>query len=69
MRGTFRHGLWPLLPAIAMVAGTMMASPVRAATFVYVGNAESNEIYVLQLDRQSGDGSGASADSRHHQAW
>jgi len=40
---------------LAMVAGTMMASPVRAATFVYVGNAESNEIYVLQLDRQSGD--------------
>jgi 6-phosphogluconolactonase len=24
------------------------------ATFVYVGNAESNEIYVLRLDRQSG---------------
>jgi len=23
--------------------------------FVYVGNAESNEIHVLRLDRQSGD--------------
>jgi 6-phosphogluconolactonase len=32
-----------------------MASPVRAATFVYVGNAESNEVYVLRLDRTSGD--------------
>src|SRR5712692_4783946 len=32
-----------------------MASPAHAATFVYVGNAESNEIYVMQLDRQSGD--------------
>ena len=32
-----------------------MATPVRAATFVYVGNAESNEVYVLQLDRQNGD--------------
>ena len=32
-----------------------MVSPARAATFVYVGNAESNEVYVLQLDRQSGD--------------
>jgi len=32
-----------------------MASPARAATLVYVGNAESNEIHVLQLDRQSGD--------------
>ncbi len=38
-----------------MFSGAMMASPARAATFVYVGNAESNEIYVLQLDRQSGD--------------
>jgi len=28
----------------------MMASPGQAATFVYVGNAESNEIYVLDLD-------------------
>jgi 6-phosphogluconolactonase (cycloisomerase 2 family) len=32
----------------------MMASTTRA-TFVYVGNAESNEIYVMQLDRQNGD--------------
>jgi 6-phosphogluconolactonase len=38
-----------------VVAGALMAPPARAATFVYVGNAESNEIYVLQLDRQSGD--------------
>jgi len=33
----------------------MMASPARAATFVYVGNAESNDIYVLELDRQRSD--------------
>jgi 6-phosphogluconolactonase len=33
----------------------MMAPPSHAATFAYVGNAESNEIIVLQLDRQSGD--------------
>jgi 6-phosphogluconolactonase len=32
-----------------------MASPSDAATFVYVGNAESNEIHVLQLDRPTGD--------------
>jgi len=38
-----------------MVSGAMMSSPARAATFVYVGNAESNEIYALQLDQQSGD--------------
>src|SRR6266849_3484990 len=40
---------------LAMVLGAMMVSPAHAATFVYVGNAESNEIYVLQLDRQNGD--------------
>jgi 6-phosphogluconolactonase len=34
----------------------MMASPARAvATFVYVGNADSNDIHVLRLDRRSGD--------------
>jgi 6-phosphogluconolactonase len=39
----------------ATVSWALMATPARAATFVYVGNTESNEIYVLQLDRQSGD--------------
>jgi 6-phosphogluconolactonase len=28
---------------------------MAASTFVYVGNTESNEIHVLQLDRRSGD--------------
>ena len=32
-----------------------MLRRTRAATFVYVGNTDSNEIYVLQLNRQSGD--------------
>src|SRR5437879_10205917 len=41
--------------AVALLLGALMAPPARAATFVYVGNAESNEVYVLQLDRQSGD--------------
>src|SRR5436309_10120948 len=44
-----------LLTAILLVLGALMASPAAADTFVYVGNAESNEIYVLQLDRQRGD--------------
>ncbi len=43
-----------MVVAIALV-GTLMAAPSSAATFVYVGNAESNEVYVLQLDRQHGD--------------
>jgi 6-phosphogluconolactonase len=55
MHGARRHAFLALLPVVAMVWGTMMATPARAATFVYVGNAESNDIYVLQLDRQSGD--------------
>jgi 6-phosphogluconolactonase len=40
---------------IALVGGALMASPVSAATFAYVGNAESNEVYVLRLDPQNGD--------------
>ena len=55
MPGTLHYGLLAVLPAVAMVAQVMLASPAGAATFVYVGNAESNDIYVLQLDRQSGD--------------
>ena len=55
MRGTRRRAFLAVLPVVAVLGGAMMASPARAATFVYVGNAESNEIYVLQLDRQNGD--------------
>ena len=55
MHGTPRRAFLALLPALAMLWGMVMASPARAATFVYVGNAESNEIYVLQLDRTTGD--------------
>jgi 6-phosphogluconolactonase len=52
MREVFWCALWAVWAAIA---GTVMAMPARAATFVYVGNAESNDVYVLQLDRQNGD--------------
>src|SRR5438034_4251059 len=45
----------PGLLVTAILLAALMASPARAATLVYVGNAESNEIHVLQLDRQSGD--------------
>ena len=56
MRGARRFSILAGLPLItAVVAGALMASPAGAATVVYVGNAESNEVYVLQLDRQSGD--------------
>jgi 6-phosphogluconolactonase len=38
-----------------VVFGPMTTSAAWAGTFVYVGNADSNEIYVLALDRQRGD--------------
>ena len=44
-----------VLLAAALLLGALVASPARAATIVYVGNAESNEIYVLRLERQNGD--------------
>ena len=43
------------LSLLVALAGALMAMPARAATFVYVGNAESNEVYVLELNRQNGD--------------
>ena len=51
MRATFPS----IVLALSVVAGAVMASPARAATFVYVGNTDSNEIHVLQLDRQTGE--------------
>src|SRR5436309_15217448 len=54
MREAHRFGIG-MAALIAVAAGALMASPAGAATFVYVGNAESNEVYVLQLDRQNGD--------------
>ena len=47
--------LWLALSATAVVAGAALISPVLAATFVYVSNSESNDIYVWQLNRQTGE--------------
>jgi 6-phosphogluconolactonase len=55
MRGLFHQALWAALSATVAVAGAVMALPVQAATIVYVGNCESNDIYVLQLNRQTGE--------------
>ena len=35
--------------------GQMKPLPGLAATYAYVGNAESNDIYVLRLDKQNGE--------------
>jgi 6-phosphogluconolactonase len=56
MRGAHRFAMRVGMAAVtALVAGALMASTAGAATFVYVGNAESNEVYVLQLNQQNGD--------------
>jgi 6-phosphogluconolactonase len=55
MRQIFCQMLWLALSATAVIAGASLLSPVQAATFVYVSNAESNDIYVLQLNRQTGE--------------
>lgn len=46
------RGRWWVLACA--VAG-LMASPAHAATFVYVSHAESNDVHVFRLDRESGD--------------
>jgi 6-phosphogluconolactonase len=44
-------GLWGLA---ALLMGAVV-SPAAAGTFVYVGNADSSDIYVFALDAKSGD--------------
>jgi len=50
MRGLLHQTLWIVLTVAAAVAGA-----AQAATFVYVGNADSNDIYVFELSRQTGE--------------
>ncbi len=55
MRQIFSQMLWVALSATATIAGAALVAPVQAATIVYVGNCESNDIYVWQLNRQTGE--------------
>jgi 6-phosphogluconolactonase len=56
MHRIFHQMLWLALSATATVAGnTLVSRPAQAATFVYVGNSESNDIYVMQLNPQTGE--------------
>jgi 6-phosphogluconolactonase len=55
MQGLLHQALWIALSATATLAGAAMAKPAQAATIVYVGNCESNDIYVMQLNRQTGE--------------
>ncbi len=54
MRGFFHQTFWIALSMAATVAGAL-AEPVQAAAIVYVSNCESNDIYVMQLNRQTGE--------------
>ncbi|MFN0123719.1 MAG: lactonase family protein [Blastocatellia bacterium] len=47
--------LTALSAAAAVIAGVTLATPAEAGTFVYVGNADSSDIYVLSLDRKTGE--------------
>ena len=53
MRPLFCQALWAALSATAIIASAML--PAQAATIVYVGNVESNEIFVFQLNRKNGE--------------
>ncbi len=55
MSGLLNQALWITLSAAVTVAVGALATPALAATIVYVGNCESNDIYVLQLNRQTGE--------------
>lgn len=55
MRALFHPALWIALSAAATLASGTLANPVLAATVVYVSNAESNDVYVFQLHRPTGE--------------
>lgn len=54
MRRIFHQMLWAALSVTVAGAGAP-PPPAPPVTFVYVGNAESNEIFVLRLDRPAGE--------------
>ena len=43
-----------VLLGAAALAGALVMTAAQAATFVYVGNAESNDVHVFALDAKSG---------------
>ncbi len=55
MHQTFCQAFGSALFATITVLGAAFASPALAVTIVYVSNAESNDIHVLQLNRQTGE--------------
>lgn len=54
MRQIFHQMFWVAL-SMAVAGADSTPPTAQAVTFLYVGNAESNEISVFQLDRQTGE--------------
>jgi|GEM_PF-2207991 len=50
-----RYGFAALARGFFVAAFAMMANAASAATYLYVGNAASNEIFVFSLDPKTGD--------------
>lgn len=55
MREFLNQAWWFAMSATVVLAGAVLAAPAQAATIVYVSNCESNDIYVMQLNRQTGE--------------
>jgi 6-phosphogluconolactonase len=55
MRQIICQMVWMALSTTAVITGSALLQPGQAATFVYVGNSDSNDIYVWQLNQQTGE--------------
>ena len=55
MRGLLNQALWMALSAAAAVVANAGAVPALPTTIVYVSNCESNDIYVWQLNHETGE--------------
>ncbi len=55
MRPIFLQALWMTIFVAAIFASTMLTASAQAATFVYVSNSDSNDIYIFQLNRKTGE--------------
>ena len=44
-----------LVCTLAMISGILTTMKANAATFAYIGHADSNEVHVLRLDQRTGD--------------
>lgn len=55
MRGLLNQALWMALSAATAVVANAGVTPALPTTIVYVSNCESNDIYVWQLNHETGE--------------